>query len=322
MATRPAREVTAIHQSLYTLRIYSHPACLLHSNGEGHPESPARIATVLDGLRNAGLRGVEWCDAPAATRAQLRLAHSSAHIAGILDTPVRGHRTLDEDTAMNQHSAEAALRAAGAACAAVDAAMLGQCERAFCAVRPPGHHAMPDRAMGFCLFNSVAVAARYAIERHFLERVAIVDFDVHHGNGTQACFEDEPRVMYLSTHERGIYPHTGLQWERGVGNVHNVPLPHGTDSERFRTAYRQVLLPELNDFRPQLLLISAGFDAHRADPLADMQLEADDFAWITRELIAVALRHARGRVVSLLEGGYDLPALRESAVAHVRELAE
>lgn len=321
MATRAAREVTAIHQSLYSLRIYTHPACLLHSNGEGHPESPARLATVLDGLRNAGLRGVEWCEAHAATRAQLRLVHDSRHIAHILDTPVHEHRVLDEDTAMNAHSAEAALRAAGAACDAVDAVMQGECERAFCAVRPPGHHATPDQAMGFCLFNSAAIAARYAIERHFLERVAIVDFDVHHGNGTQACFEEEPRVMYLSTHERGIYPHTGLQWERGVGNIHNVPLPHGTDSEHFRATWREVLLPELDDFRPQLLLISAGFDAHHADPLANMRLESDDFAWITRELLAIAQRHGRGRVVSLLEGGYNLAALRESAVAHVRELA-
>ncbi|MCX7555426.1 histone deacetylase family protein [Xanthomonadaceae bacterium JHOS43] len=304
------------------MRIYSHPACLLHSAGEGHPESPARLAAVLDGLRSAGLRGVEWCEAPAATRAQLRLAHSSAHIARVLDTPLQGQHMLDEDTCMNEHSAEAALRAAGAACDAVDAVVLGTCERAFCAIRPPGHHATKDRAMGFCLFNSAAIAAYYAIERHFLERVAIVDFDVHHGNGTQACVEEEARIMYLSTHERGIYPHTGLQWERGVGNVHNVPLPHGTDSERFRTAWRQVLLPELDDFRPQLLLISAGFDAHRADPLADMRLEADDFSWITRELVAIAMRHGRGRVVSLLEGGYDLAALRESVLAHVRELAE
>lgn len=322
MAARVAPEGIVIHQPLHTLRIYSHPACLLHSNGAGHPESPARLSVVLDGLRAAGLRGVEWCDAPAATRAQLRLAHSSAHITHILDTPIHDLVMLDEDTGMTQHSAEAALRAVGAACAAVDAVVLGECERAFCAVRPPGHHATPEQAMGFCLFNAIAVAARYAIERHFLERIAIVDFDVHHGNGTQACFENEPRVMYLSTHERGIYPHTGLQWERGVGNIHNVPLPHGSDSTRFRTAYQQVLLPELEDFRPQLLLISAGFDAHRADPLADMQLEADDFAWITRELVSLALRHSRGRVVSLLEGGYDLTALRESAVAHARELAE
>ena len=275
---------------------------------------------MLDGLRSAGLRGLEWSEAPSATRAQLRLVHSPAHVARILDTPVSGEVALDEDTGMNAHSAEAALRAAGAVCAAVDAVMMGECERAFCAVRPPGHHATPDRAMGFCLFNSIAVGAAYALERHFLERVAIVDFDVHHGNGTQDCFAAEPRVLYLSTHERGLFPHTGLSWERGVGNIHNVLLPEGSGSERFRKVYAEKLLPELDDFRPQLLLVSAGFDAHRADPLAEMMLETADFAWITRELLAIALRHSRGRMVSALEGGYDVPALRESAVAHVREM--
>lgn len=312
--------MTAIHQSLETLRIYTHEVCLKHENGEHHPESPMRLAAVIEGLRSAGFRGVEWCDAPAATRAQLRLAHTQAHIENILDTPVQGHRILDQDTAMNEFSAEAALRAVGAACAAVDAVMMRECERAFCAVRPPGHHASPDAAMGFCLFNATAVAARYAIERHFLERVAIVDFDVHHGNGTQACFEDDPAVMYLSTHERGIYPYTGLAWERGAGNIHNLPLPRGSGSEPFRTAWYTKLLPELEDFRPQLLLISAGFDAHRADPLADMCLDTEDFAWITRQLLQIATRHAHGRVVSVLEGGYDIAALRESCVEHVREL--
>lgn len=227
---------------------------------------------------------------------------------------------LDADTGMNEHSALAALYAAGSVCAAVDAVMLGECERAFCAVRPPGHHATPDQAMGFCLFNSIAVGARLGIEGHYLERIAIVDFDVHHGNGTQDCFEREPRVMYLSTHERGRYPNTGQPWERGVGNVRNVLLPSGSGSEKFRSVWGEALLPELDEFRPQLLLISAGFDAHRYDPLAGIMLEADDFAWITRELLAIATRHASGRIVSMLEGGYDLAALRECTIAHVREL--
>ena len=320
MAARPATGVGAIHQTLDTLRIYSHPDCLLHANAASHPESPARLAGVLEAVRAAGLRGIEWVDAPCATRAQLGLVHTAAHIARILDAPAEVPRMLDGDTGMNAHSASAALRAAGAGCAAVDAVMLGQCERAFCAVRPPGHHATPDRAMGFCLFNSVAVAARYALEAHGLERVAIVDFDVHHGNGTQACFEEEPRVMYLSSHERGLYPNTGLAVERGVGNVRNLLLVPASGSETFRAGWRDVLLPLLDTFRPQLLLISAGFDAHRADPLGHLRLEAEDFAWITRELLSLALRHARGRIVSTLEGGYDIAALRESAVAHVREL--
>lgn len=275
---------------------------------------------MLEAIRAAGLRGIEWVEAPCATRAQLGLVHTAAHIERILDAPHDAPRILDGDTGMNAHSAAAALRAAGAGCAAVDAVMLGHCERAFCAVRPPGHHAAPDRAMGFCLFNSVAVAARYALEAHGLERVAIADFDVHHGNGTQACFEEEPRVMYLSSHERGLYPQTGLAIERGVGNVRNLLLAPDSGSEAFRAGWRDVLLPALDAFRPELLLVSAGFDAHRADPLAHLTLETADFAWITRELLAIALRHARGRIVSTLEGGYDLAALRESAVAHVREL--
>lgn len=309
-----------IHQSLDTLRLYTHPTCLQHENGPNHPESPARLVLVLDALRGAGLRGIEWHEAPAATRAQLALVHSNAHIARILDTPVSGFVQLDADTGLNPHSAHAALHAAGAACAALDAVMLGTCARAFCAVRPPGHHATPDRAMGFCLFNSIAIAARLALQKHQLERVAIVDFDAHHGNGTQDCFEQEPRVLYVSSHQRDLYPGTGLASERGVGNVRNILLPAGSGSEAFRKVWNTVLLPELDAFRPQLLLISAGFDAHRGDPLASLQLETDDFAWITRQLLAIAQRHAQGRIVSALEGGYDLMALRDSVVAHVREL--
>lgn len=302
------------------MRLYTHPACLAHENGPGHPESPARLIVVLDALRAAGLRGIEWYKAPTATRAQLALVHTPEHIARILDSEVVVPVMLDPDTGMNQHSAVAALHAVGAACAGVDAVMLGECERAFCAVRPPGHHATPSRAMGFCLFNAIAVAARLALVKFHLERVAIIDFDAHHGNGTQDCFEHEPGVLYLSTHQRALYPGTGLATERGVGNIRNVLLPAGAGSELFRAAWRDVLLPELDDFRPQLVLISAGFDAHRADPLAQLMLETDDYAWITRQLLTIAQRHANGRIVSALEGGYDLVALRESAVAHVREL--
>lgn len=277
---------------------------------------------VLEAIRAAGLRGIEWVDAPCATRAQLGLVHSAAHISNILDAPSDPPRMLDVDTGMNAHSAVAALRAAGAGCAAVDAVMAGHAARAFCAVRPPGHHAMPDRAMGFCLFNSIAVAARYALVAHSLARVAIVDFDVHHGNGTQAAIEHEARILYLSSHERGLYPGTGLAYERGVGNVRNLLLAPDSGSEAFRAAWREVMLPVLDDFRPELLLISAGFDAHRADPMAHLALAVEDFAWITRELLALARRHARGRVVSMLEGGYDLDALGECVVAHLRELLE
>ncbi len=320
MGTRQTREVTVIHQAHDTLRVYSHPACLAHENGPHHPESPARLRVVLEGLRTAGLRGIEWREAPLATRSQLERVHTSDHVAQLLGQNIVDPIWLDADTGMNAHSAEAALRAAGAVCAAVEAVLTGDALRAFCAVRPPGHHATPNQAMGFCLFNSIAVGAAAAIHDHRLERVAIVDFDVHHGNGTQACFEHESRVLYLSSHQRDLYPGTGLASERGVGNIRNALLPEGSGSEAFRAAWCEALLPELDAFAPQLLMISAGFDAHRADPLAGLQLEADDFAWLTRELVACAERQAGGRIVSALEGGYDLAALRESVLAHVREL--
>jgi len=303
------------------LRIYSHPACMAHSNGQGHPESPERLATVLDALRGGGLRGAEWFEAPLATRTQLRLVHDEAHIARILDTPIQGETLLDDDTAMNEGSPQAALRAAGAVCEAVDQVLLGHCQRAFCAVRPPGHHATRHKPMGFCLFNNIAVGAAYAMARQMLERIAIIDFDVHHGNGTQDIFENDKRVMYVSTHERGLYPHTGDSPERGgAGNIFNAPLPPGSAGAFFRRVYGEILLPEIDAFRPQLILISAGFDAHRKDPLAELRLEAEDFAWLTRELLAIATHHCHGRIVSSLEGGYDLGALRESVLAHVKEL--
>lgn len=320
MGTRQAREVAVIHQAHDTLRVYSHPACLAHENGPHHPESPARLRVVLEGLRTAGLRGIEWREAPLATRSQLERVHTSSHVTQLLDQDLIEPVWLDADTGMNAHSAEAALRAAGAVCAGVDAVLAGKALRVFCAVRPPGHHATPSHAMGFCLFNSIAVGAAWAVNQHGLARVAIVDFDVHHGNGTQACFEQDARVLYLSSHQRDLYPGTGLERERGVGNVRNLLLPDGSGSQAFRAAWREALLPDLNAFAPQLLMISAGFDAHRADPLAGLQLDADDFAWLTRELVACAERHAGGRIVSALEGGYDLAALRESVVAHVREL--
>jgi acetoin utilization deacetylase AcuC-like enzyme len=205
--------------------------------------------------------------------------------------------------------------------AAVDAVIAAtQAPRAFCAVRPPGHHATPSLAMGFCLFNSIAVAAAHALDAHGLSRVAIVDFDVHHGNGTQAIFDTDPRVMYVSSHQMPLYPDTGYANERGVGNVVNAPLRAGAGGKDFREAWTQVLLPAIAAFRPQLLLVSAGFDAHRLDPLAQLQLEADDYAWLTGQLVTLAERHTQGRIVSMLEGGYDLAALRECSVTHVAAL--
>lgn len=303
------------------MRLYTHPACLRHSGGPGHPESPARLAAVIEALDAAQMSSPGWTQAPAATRAQLRRVHADALLCEVLDIPVDQQRRLDADTAMNPDSAEAALRAAGAVCASVDDAMQGEVKRAFCAVRPPGHHATASNAMGFCLFNSIAVGAAHAVHAHGLERVSVIDFDVHHGNGTQDIFWDEPRVQYVSSHQDGIYPGTGSADERGRGNILNAPLPEGCDGALFRRAWSEKLLPEIDAFRPQLVMISAGFDAHRLDPLAGLMLVADDYAWITAQLVAIADRHAQGRVVSALEGGYSLTALRECSLAHARALS-
>jgi acetoin utilization deacetylase AcuC-like enzyme len=307
------------------LHFYTHIACLQHDTGASHAERPARLEAVTSALRDA-FPQVAWLDAPRATRGQLLRVHDDALLRLVLDTPATASIALDPDTVLSKGSAEAALRAAGAGVAAVDAVIISAEQReavpprAFCAVRPPGHHATASVAMGFCLFNNIAVAAAHALDAHGLSRVAIVDFDVHHGNGTQAIFDGDPRVLYLSSHQMPLYPDTGYPNQRGVGNIVNAPLHAGSGSEAFRTAWARTLLPVVESFRPQLLLVSAGFDAHRLDPLAQLQLEAGDYAWLTAELVTLANRHARGRVVSMLEGGYDLTALRESSVAHVRAL--
>ena len=302
------------------MRIYTHPACLAHDTGPGHAEHPERLIAVTEALQKAYPASLDWQEAPRASRDQLLRAHTAPLLQSVLETAPTQRIMLDPDTVLSPDSAEAALRAAGAAVAAVDAVLDGEVPRAFCAVRPPGHHATTDTAMGFCLFNSIAVAALHALDGHGLARVAVIDFDVHHGNGTQAIFERDPRVLYLSSHQMPLYPDTGFADERGVGNIFNAPLPPGAASEPFRAVWQTQLLPALDAFRPQLLLVSAGFDAHRRDPLAQLQLEADDFAWLTRELAAIADRHAQGRIVSMLEGGYDLQALRECSVAHVGAL--
>lgn len=301
--------------------LFTHPACLAHDPGAGHPECPARLEAVLHALR-AAYPALPWREAPAASREALRRVHTPALISEVLDLATDGPRRLDEDTAMSAGSPDAALRAAGAGIAAVDAVMAGESGQAFCAVRPPGHHATRATAMGFCLFNSVAVAAAHAVHEHGLHRVAIADFDVHHGNGSQDIFAGDPRVMYLSSHQSPLYPNTGDPAESGVGNLANATLAPGADSHAFRGAWKDVLLPRLEDFRPQLLLVSAGFDGHRLDPLADLALEADDYRWLSAELAGLAGRHAQGRLVSLLEGGYSLSALRACSVAHLQGLLD
>ncbi|BBD80944.1 histone deacetylase family protein [Aerosticca soli] len=302
------------------LRLYTHPACLLHDPGPAHVERPARLTAVLKALDRDRFAALDYIEAPGATPAQLGRVHTAAHIERILGAePAEGIHWLDDDTAMSPGSAEAALRAAGAVAAAVDAVMAGG-GRAFCAVRPPGHHATANRAMGFCLFNNVAVGAAHALAVHGLERVAIADFDVHYGNGTQAIFEREPRVLFASSHQSPLYPDTGGEDEHGIGNVFNGCLAPGDGSYAFRALWDEVLLPRIEAFRPQLVLVSAGFDAHRDDPLADLKLTAEDYAWITARLVGIADRHARGRLVSTLEGGYALAALAASTAAHVEAL--
>ena len=301
------------------MRVYTHPACLLHDTGPGHAERPERLRAVIDAL-HAAYPALDWHEAPRASRGQLLRAHAPALLDAVLETRPQERINLDPDTVLSPHSAEAGLRAAGAGIAAVDAVLGGQAIRAFCAVRPPGHHATHDTAMGFCLFNSIAIAALHALDQHGLDRVAIVDFDVHHGNGSQAIFEHDRRVLFASSHQSPLYPGTGARDEVGEGNIVNAPLPPEAGSAQFRQAWSERLLPAVEAFKPQLLLISAGFDAHRRDPLAQLQLDAEDFRWITAELVALATRHCRGRIVSMLEGGYDLEALAESSVAHVGAL--
>ncbi|HEY9110454.1 MAG TPA: histone deacetylase family protein [Rhodanobacteraceae bacterium] len=304
------------------MRIYTHPACLEHDPGQGHPESPARLRAVLAALDDPRIAFVERIEAPRATREQLQHVHGTEYLERIsASAPMDGRVRLDPDTVMSPGSLEAALRAAGAACIAVDAVLAGETKRAFCAVRPPGHHATRTEAMGFCLFNNVAIGAAHALAANGLQRVAIADFDVHHGNGTQDIFQHDPRVVFASSHQMPLYPGTGAAGEHGAGNIFNAPLPPGAGSSEFRAAWEKRLLPQLDLFRPQLLLISAGFDADARDPLAQLQLAPTDYAWITQRLCELADRHADGRIVSTLEGGYDLVALRECTLAHVAALA-
>lgn len=301
--------------------VITHPACLGHDPGPDHPETPARLRVVLDALQEHLGDRLQWQQARPAKFGELASVHERSLIDLVMAPQQEPLRAVDADTFTSPGSAEAALHAAGAAIDAVDAVMAGVALQVFCAVRPPGHHATATAAMGFCLFNNAAIAAAYARDRHGLERIAIVDFDVHHGNGSQDIFQHDPRVAYFSTHQAGLFPHSGIRRERGAGNLLNIQLPPGSDGLRFRNTWEDEMLPAIADFRPQLLILSAGFDGHLRDPQADWLLDAEDFAWLTARLCALAGRHAGGRVVSLLEGGYDLQALAECCVAHVQELA-
>ena len=298
----------------------THPSSLLHDMGPYHPECPDRLHAIGDRLISAGLDGyLRHYTAPAVTHAQLARVHGGEYLSTIeAASPASGLHYIDPDTALNPHSLEAARHAAGALVLATDLVVRGECKTAFCAVRPPGHHAERNRAMGFCLYNNVAVGAAHALAAHGMKRVAIVDFDVHHGNGTEDIFSGDARVLMVSTFQHPLYPYSGT--ENVSGNMINIPLEAGSDGDAFRDVVREHWLPALEHHRPELIYVSAGFDAHREDPLAGLRLTEADYAWVTRELIAVARKHGHGRIVSTLEGGYALSALGRSAAEHIREL--
>ncbi|HET7731506.1 MAG TPA: histone deacetylase family protein [Usitatibacter sp.] len=299
----------------------SHPECRQHEMGAGHPERPERLDAISDYLLATGVMALLVpYEAPLATAGQLGRAHSALYVSEILArAPAEGYVHIDPDTSMNRGTVRAALRAAGAAVLATDIVVGNEVGRAFCAVRPPGHHATREAAMGFCFFNNVAVGIRHALDVHGLERVALVDFDVHHGNGSEDILAGDERVLMVSTFEKGLYPFNGE--EPRAANMANVPVAAGSDGAALRRACEEVWLPRLDAFRPQLVYVSAGFDAHRADGMANLRWTEDDYAWVTRRIVDVAERHCEGRVISCLEGGYELFPLARSVAAHVRELA-
>lgn len=310
-----------------TTLLLTHPECLQHETGDDHPECADRLKAINHILEHEDFLFLAREEAPRVTTQQLLRAHSMEHIDHILSTIPRDgeiHR-IDEDTFVSSHSGEAALRAAGAVCAAVEEVGGKRCRNAFCAVRPPGHHAERATAMGFCLFSNAAIGALHARDACGFRRVAVVDFDVHHGNGTQQILWDEAGMFYASTHQRDAYPYSGTPDERGFpggGIIVNVPLPAGSGSEAFQHAYDDVILPQLRDFSPDFLIISAGFDGHAADPMANLRLQVDDFDWLTRELLHIADEFCDARLVSVLEGGYDTRALAACVASHVRALME
>ena len=314
-----------------TTGYFSHPDCKKHEMGAGHPECPERLDAIDDWLLATGVAAaLDQREAPLAALRDIELAHDRMMVAGIrglsdaltdeINAGGPSHAQIDPDTSLNVHSWNSALRAAGATIAATDAVMAGEMENAFCAVRPPGHHACRDHAMGFCIFNSVAVAAKYALARHGLKRVAIIDFDVHHGNGTEDIIRGDDRILMLSFFQHPFYPHSGTREQ--AGNMLNVPVSAYTKGAEVRELIDLLWIPRLEEFKPEMLFISAGFDAHRDDDLGQMGLVEQDYAWITDRLKNVAKRHAKGRIVSSLEGGYNLNALARSVEAHIRVLAD
>ena len=302
--------------------IYFHPVFLDHDTGSGHPESADRLRSILTELRKDEFKDLIWKEPTAATKSQISLVHLNSYIDKIFESiPNTGKVRLDEDTVISPKSLVSALHAVGAVCLAIDDVITGNVSNVFCAVRPPGHHAEPQRAMGFCFFNNIAIAANYAKLKYKIKKCAVIDFDVHHGNGTQKMFWNDPNMFYASTHQEGIFPGTGFKEERGINNnIVNVPLPAGTESLLFKKSYEDIIIPNLKRFSPDIIFISAGFDAHVDDPLADFRLTKDDFYWITKVLNNFATKHCKGKLISCLEGGYNIKALSESCLEHVKGL--
>lgn len=308
-----------------TTAIYSHPDCKRHEMGQWHPECPARLQAIEDQLIASRIDILlEHREAPVVNLAEIERVHTPAAIARVRDNvdslAGSGYYPLDADTMLNPHSWQAALRAAGAAVAATDAVIAGELDNAFCSIRPPGHHARPSEAMGFCLFDNVAIAAKHAMDVHGLQRVAIVDFDVHHGNGTEEIFRKDPRVLMVSFFQHPFYPYSEISGVP-VDHMVNIPVPAYSSGDTVRQLVSERWLPALHKHQPEMIFISAGFDAHREDDLGQMGLVEADYAWITRQMVAIANQYAKGRIVSCLEGGYNLSALGRSVVAHVKALA-
>ncbi|MCC5971276.1 MAG: histone deacetylase family protein [Pararhodobacter sp.] len=303
---------------------FTHPASLGHTTPAGHPEQIARLEHVLAALDTPAFAALQRHQAPPASESDVLRCHPQAYVDEIrASIPVQGLHALDADTHVSPGSYQAALAGVGQVLGALDAVMAGEARNAFAAIRPPGHHAETAKPMGFCLFGNAAIAAKRALDHHGLSRVAVVDFDVHHGNGTQDLLWDEPRALFVSSHQMPLWPGTGEASERGAhGNILNLPLPPGCNGTMFRSAYEDHVFPRLEAFAPELVLVSAGFDAHVEDPLAQLALEVEDFVWVTRRLCELADRHAQGRLVSVLEGGYNLSALAASVAAHVTVLME
>ncbi len=304
--------------------VFHHPDCLNHHTPPGHPEQVARLEAIGEALAEDRFAALDRREAPLCSDDDILLCHPQSHLDTIVvATPDAGSRALDADTHLSPGSIQAARRAVGGCIAAVDAVLGDEVDNAFVACRPPGHHAEQSTPMGFCLFGNAAIAARHAIERHGLQRVVVVDFDVHHGNGTQALLWDEAQALFFSSHQHPLWPGSGKSDETGAhGQIHNLPLSPHSDGKLMRAVYNSLVWPKIEKYQPQLIIISAGFDAHRDDPLAQLNWSTEDFVWLTQKICGLATKHCQGRVVSTLEGGYDLRALAEATAAHVSVLME